>query len=558
MRAALGWSAIVVTLAFFAVFLLLPLGISVAQGLKPAVLSAALAHPVYQQGLINAFAIAVVSTALAMLIAVPLAWIGARYRFPGQRWLEPLALGPLILPPFVGAIGVAQLFGQYGAVNSALAALELIDVGNGPDWLGDHRFAAVCLLEALHLYPILYLTVAAGLMRLDGSLLEAAQLMGAGAWTRFRRIVLPLIRPGLFGGGIVVFVWSFTELGTPLMLGYDRVTPVQIYHGLSELGSNPLPFALVVILLVISLALYLLARLVFLKRHDALAGKHAGVWVPVRLSGWRALCAASIVGVIVLLAVAPHAAVALIAVSGSWYGTVLPDSLTTRHLQDALAHPAVVPSVMNSLLYAGGATLLALVLGTFIAWVGTRWKPRGWQILDALAMLPLAIPGVILAFGFLVMVMSIPAMRALFDPVRDPTAILIIAYAVRRLPHVVRAGAAGLAQVPPVYEEAAASLGAGLWQRLRRITLPLIAGSLAAGALLTFSFSMLEVSDSLILAQRHDAFPITKVLFELVNILGQGPAIACAFALWAMLFLASCLWLSSAVLGRGVTTLFRT
>ncbi|HEX3134631.1 MAG TPA: ABC transporter permease subunit, partial [Planctomycetota bacterium] len=235
-----------------------------------------------------------------------------------------------------------------------------------------------------------------------------------------------------------------------------------------------------------------------------------------------------------------------------------PESFTSRHLSDALAHPAVVPGVMNSLLYAGGATVLALLLGTFIAWVGTRWKPHSWQVLDTLAMLPLAIPGVILAFGFLVMVMSIPPLRALFDPVRDPTAILIIAYAVRRLPHVVRAGSAGLAQVPPVYEEAAASLGAGLGQRLRRITLPLIAGSLAAGALLTFSFSMLEVSDSLILAQRHDAFPITKVLFELVSILGQGPAIACAFAVWAMLFLASCLWLSSAVLGRGVTSLFRT
>jgi iron(III) transport system permease protein len=222
-----------------------------------------------------------------------------------------------------------------------------------------------------------------------------------------------------------------------------------------------------------------------------------------------------------------------------------------------MAHPAVIPGVMNSVIYAGGATVLALMLGTFIAWVSTRWRPRGWQVLDTLAMLPLAIPGVILAFGYLVMVMGIPSLRALFDPIRDPTAILIIAYAVRRLPHVVRAGAAGLAQVPPVYEEAAASLGAGLVQRLRRITFPLIAGSLAAGALLTFSFSMLEVSDSLILAQRHDAYPITKVLFELVNILGQGPAIACAFAVWAMLFLASCLWLSSAVLGRGVSTLFR-
>jgi iron(III) transport system permease protein len=557
MRTAFGWSAIMLVGAFLALFLLLPLGISVAQGLRPSVLFAALAHPVYQEGLRNAFAIAVVSTVLATLIAVPLAWIGARYRFPGQRWLEPLALGPLILPPFVGAIGVAQLFGQYGAVNSLLATFGLTAPGNGPDWLGEHRFAAVCVLEALHLYPILYLTVAAGLTRLDGSLLEAAQLMGAGPWTRFRRIVLPLIRPGLFGGGIVVFVWSFTELGTPLMLGYDRTTPVQILHGLTELGSNPLPFALVVILLVVSVALYLLARLVFLKRHDALAGKHAGMWVPIPLGGWRALLAAGIVGGIVVLAVAPHATVALIAVSGSWYGTILPESLTTRHLHDALRHPSVVPAVMNSLVYAGGATLLALGIGTFIAWVGTRWKPPGWQVLDTLAMLPLAIPGVIMAFGFLVMVMGVPALRAVFDPVRDPTAILIIAYAIRRLPHVVRAGAAGLAQVPLVYEEAAASLGAGLGARLRRITLPLIAGSLAAGALLTFSFSMLEVSDSLILAQRHDAFPITKVLFELVNILGQGPAIACAFALWAMLFLGSCLALSASLLGKRLGGMFR-
>ena len=557
MRTFLGWSLIVLTVAFLALFLLLPLGISVWQGLTPSVLAAALAHPVYQQGLLNAGAIAVVATILAVLIAVPLAWIGARYRFPGQRWLEPLALGPLILPPFVGAIGVAQLFGQYGAVNSALVALGLSDSGNGPDWLGDHRFAAVCVLEALHLYPILYLTTAASLTRLDASLLEAAQLLGAGAWTRFRRIVLPLIRPGLFGGGIVVFVWSFTELGTPLLLGYDRVTPVQIYNGLTELGTNPLPFALVVILLAVSTVLYLIARLVFLRRHDALASKHGGVWVPLPLRGWRGGCAAGVVAAIVALAMVPHVAVVLIALSGSWYGTVLPTSLTLRHVNEALAHPEVVPGVMNSLLYAGGATVLALVLGTFIAWVGARWRPRGWRVLDALAMLPLAIPGVILAFGYLVMVMGIPTLRALFDPIRDPTAILIIAYAVRRLPHVVRAGAAGLAQVPTVCEEAAASLGAGLGQRLRRITLPLIAGSLAAGALLTFSFSMLEVSDSLILAQRHDAFPITKVLFELVNILGQGPMIACAFALWAMLFLASCLWLSSALLGRGVTTLFR-
>ena len=144
------------------------------------------------------------------------------------------------------------------------------------------------------------------------------------------------------------------------------------------------------------------------------------------------------------------------------------------------------------------------------------------------------------------------------DPQRNPAPLLIIAYAVRRLPHVVRAVNAGLVQAPVVLEEAAAACGAGPFTRLWRITMPLIAGSLAAGALLTFSFSMLEVSDSLILAQQRDFWPITKVIYELAVQLGNGPALACAFGAWAMLFLASCLAAAAVFLGKGPTALFRS
>ena len=162
-------------------------------------------------------------------------------------------------------------------------------------------------------------------------------------------------------------------------------------------------------------------------------------------------------------------------------------------------------------------------------------------------MLPLAIPGVILAFGYRAM----PALPGLgwLDPVRDPTIILAIAYGVRRLPYVVRAAAAGYEQTPIAYEEAAAICGAGTWTRLRRIALPLIAASIAAGAILAFSFSMMEVADSLVLAERREHWPITKVMFTLVDILGSGPAIACAFATWAMLFLTAAY--AAALGGRG-------
>ena len=555
-RIVLGWIALVAVAAFLLLFLGLPLLTSLVAGLDPGLLLEAVRHPVYRAGMLNSAAIAALTTVLTMLIAVPLAWLGARCTFRGKGVLEALLLAPLILPPFVGAIGVYQLFGHYGVVNALLGGLG-ISAAAAPDWLGDHRFLLVCVVEALGLYPILYLTLVAAFARVDGALLEAAAGLGASRLTRLRRIVLPLVRPGLFAGGILVFVWSFTELGTPLMLGYDRAMPVQIYNGLAEAERNRLPFALVVIMLTLSVTLYLVARLVFVRRSAAFIGKGSAAAAALRLCGWRAVGAAVPFIAVLILALAPHVVVVLTAFAGDWYASVLPRTWTMSHAREALAHPLVVPGIVNSLGYAAAATALALVIGVFIAWTSARWRPRGWQILDAAAMVPLAVPGIILAFGYLAMATGIPWLKAWLDPTRNPTLLLIIAYAVRRLPQVVRSAAAGLEQAPVAYEEAAASLGAGFAYRLRRITLPLVAGSIAAGALLTFSFSMLEVSDSLVLAQRKEFSPITRVIFELVQILGSGPAVACAFAAWAMLFLAAALGAAAALRGRSPMGLLR-
>ena len=249
-------------------------------------------------------------------------------------------------------------------------------------------------------------------------------------------------------------------------------------------------------------------------------------------------------------------------VATDWYRTLLPTSASLVNYREALADPMVVPSIINSLGYSAAATCLAVAVGLSIAWITVRWKPRGSSLLDGMAMLPLAVPGLIMAFGFLGLALAVtiafPQLKPYLDPQRNPAPLLIIAYAVRRLPHVVRAVNAGLVQAPVVLEEAAAACGAGPFTRLRRITVPLIAGSLAAGALLTFSFSMLEVSDSLILAQQRDFWPVTKVIYELAVQLGNGPALACAFGTWAMLFLTSCLAAAAVFLGKGPTALFRS
>ena len=189
-----------------------------------------------------------------------------------------------------------------------------------------------------------------------------------------------------------------------------------------------------------------------------------------------------------------------------WYHSVLPESFTLGHYQDALGNELTVPSIANSLKYASFSTLFDIALGVAIAYVIVRTKIPGRGVLDALAMLPLAVPGLVIAFGYLAMTREGQPFAFLL-PGGNPTFILIIAYAVRRLPYVVRSAVAGFQQTSVDLEEAAQNLGASPLRALKRITIPLITANLIAGGLLAFSFAMLEVSDSLILAQAAGALP---------------------------------------------------
>ena len=171
-------------------------------------------------------------------------------------------------------------------------------------------------------------------------------------------------------------------------------------------------------------------------------------------------------------------------------------------------------------------------------------------------MLPLAAPGLVLAFGYISMTQDGRAF-AFLNPSKDPTLLLVIAYAVRRLPYVVRSAAAGLQQTSVALEEAAQNLGSPPLRALRRITLPLIAPNVLAGGLLAFAFAMLEVSDSLVLAQKQQHFPITKAIYELFLMMGEGRYVAAALGVWAMIFLALTILTTSRILGRRLGALFR-
>ncbi len=553
------------TVAFFALFFLWPIVQTLAGAFVGAdgrvtgrFVAEIFRNPIYLEGMRNAFGLALASTLAAFALAMPLAWLADRFEFPGKKIFSALLLAPMILPPFVGAIGIKRILGQQGALNAVLHQLGSLAEDRTIDWLGQQRFWGVVALNALHLYPILYLNVAAALANIDPAMEEAAENLGCTGVRKFWKITLPLIAPGVFAGGTIVFIWAFTELGTPLLLDYTRVTPVQIFYGIKDIGANPLPYALVAVTLVATALLYALSRLLFGRRANDLTmmAKATSRGGPRAVSAFGGAACAAAFAFVIFLALLPHVGVALVAFSRDWYGTVLPTGWTLENFRAALGHPLTVPSIGNSLKYAALSTVFDAVLGVGIAYVVVRTKFAGREILDALAMLPLAVPGLVLAFGYLAMTQE-GKVFSFLNPVKNALPLLVIAYAVRRLPYMVRSAAAGYQQTSVTLEEAAQNLGASPARATWKVTLPLIAANLVAGGLLTFSFAMLEVSDSLLLAQKQQDYPITKAIYELFNLLGTGRALASALGVWAMVFLGVTILGASLLLGRKMGALFR-
>jgi len=551
------------TAAFFAAFFVWPIlqilkgGFIDADGrLTLAFLRTLLTDPMYLGALRNSFLLACAGTSFAILIALPLAFISDRFVFPMKGFLNSAVLIPMILPPFVGAIGIKQIFGQYGAFNALIIGLGLKPHGWTYDWFAANQFWGIAVVEALSLYPIIYLNAVAALANIDPAMEEAAQNLGCTGLRRFWKITLPLIHPGLFAGGTIVFIWIFTELGTPLVFDYAQVTSVQIFYGLKDIGGNPFPYTLVAVMLVASIAIYAVGKGVFGRSGHAMMAKATTAGGARELPRGQALLCTLIFCSVAFVAILPHMAVVLVASSRDWYSSILPHGFTLDNYKAALGHELTVPAIANSLKYASVSTVVDVFLGVAIAYVVVRTKLFGRNVLDFLAMLPLAVPGIVLAFGYLAMSQE-GRFFSFINPVRNPTVLLIIAYSIRRLPYVVRSAAAGFQQTSVTLEEAAENLGCPPLKAMIKVTLPLIAANLMAGGLLAFAFAMLEVSDSIILAQKMVYFPITKAILELFQLLGDGKFLACALGVWAMVFLGTMVAGISLLLGKRLGAIFR-
>ena len=548
-------SSIILSVLFF--FLVLPVGVIISKafigenGFTLDYFRLLFSNKLQTQAITNSLYIGIYTTILATALSLPFAIINTRLNYFGKTVLSGLLLIPLVMPPFVGAIGLQRFFSRFGSIN--LFLLEHNFIKTPIDWLGaQNQFWAVIILEALHLYPILYLNLSAAIANLDPSLEEAAKTLGSNSLKRFKDILIPLIIPGFFSGAIIVFIWSMTDLGVPLLVGYQESMPVYIFNMVTNTQANPMGYALVFIVIALTSTIFLLSKYTFANKKYEMMGRGHSTKLTKKVHPLHLTWIYLLFIMVITCALIPHLTVAITSFSDHWFMTTLPESYTFNHYQTMLQQGIASTGIKNSLFFSFLSTLIDIILGLSIAYIVTKKLIPLSHWLDALVMIPLALPGIVLAFGYVITYTG-----TFLDPLNNPMPLLIIAYAIRRLPYMVRAAIAGLQQIHPALEEASLVFGASRFYTLRKIMFPLVTANLIAGALLCFSYAMLDVSDSLILAMKDQFYPLTKAIYALYLEQGNGELLACSLGMVAMAILSFCILTSSKILGKKMGELFK-
>jgi iron(III) transport system permease protein len=472
--------------------------------------------------------ISVASVVLAALIGVPLAFLFERAEFPGRRLLGALVALPVVLPPLVGVIAFLFLYGETGFVARVVQATLHLE---NPPWRLEGPWA-ILLVHAYSMYAYFYLFTRAGLASLDHAALEAAHSLGAGPWRTLRRVTLPLLASSLRGAALLTFMTALASFSAPYIFGGGfRVMPTQIVF--TRLNGD---YGMAMVQTVV-LSLLALAGLGLAREGGAVSVAGAGKGLapaaaPIQSVGLRRAATAGgwLLGIVLLL---PHATLLLLSLVpvGTWTIETLPPAYTLHNYRTLITEPERLRPLVNSLWMASAATLAALAVAVLAGLLVVRRSGPGGRLIERLLALPWLVPGTVFAVA-LATAFSVHAPWVGRLVLVGTLWILPLAYLVRNLPIASRAVLAGFRGLDPALEEASASLGAGRWRTLLRVTLPLLRPALAAGATLAFVTALGDFVTSIIL-YTYDTRPLS---LEILASLRQGDVgVAAAYGVLLML-----------------------
>lgn len=504
----------------------------------------ALSGRLYLQALYNSLILGAWTGLFSVLIGLPMAWAVSRTNVPGKRLITLTANLSYLSPPFLTAIAFVYLFSP----NAGLLNQLLRDVLGLP-WLVFNVFSmpGLVLVTVLHTFPFVFLLASSALQSVDASYEEAAQILGAGRLRTALSITAPLVAPAILSGTLLAFVNAIALFGSQAIIGLPgRIVtlPTRIYSLFDYPPQYGLASALSLLFVVITLgALYLQRSFLARRSYITLAGKGSRPQL-VNLGPGRWVVFGLCVLVFVVAIVLPYAALLAVSFSKSW-GLDFWRGLTFANYHFILfEYDATRRAIVNSLGLAIIAASVVVLLGAAVAWIDLRTKVPGRRLLDYAALVPLGLPGIVMAVALIQFWLAMPV--ALYGTL----AILFLAYVGRYIPLGVRAANGALRQVDGSLEESARILGASWGHTAREITLPLIRPGLLAGWLLVFVPVIQELSASILLFS-SSSMTLAVAVYNLYET-GYTEPVA-ALAVINTLIIGAAMWLATR-LGRGRAT----
>jgi iron(III) transport system permease protein len=446
----------------------------------------------------NTFFAATIGTVGAMLIGTSLAWLTARTDIPLRRLVDSITLLPMLVPPLVAAFAWDLLASPKNGIINILGRA----IGAQEGLVNLYSLGGISFVFILYYAPYVFLLMSAALRNLDPSLEEAAAICGASWLRRMSVVVLPLMAPAFLSAALLVFVFLIELFAIPAVLGQPGDIAFMSVRIWELIGFAPPRInqasALGVVMLVLTMTLVLLQYAVTSRRSFVTVSGKGARREPVRLHGWRWPLAALVLMYIVLAVVLPYAALLLVAFRNNIYffslsGMLDPSQFSLKNMAATLSDPVVETSLKNSLLVAAATVIGGSLLYFAIAYVVHRTKLRGRQVLDVLAMLPMALPGLVIGLGYLWTWISLPV------GVYGTLWIIVIAYVSQFSPQGVRSIGNSLAQIHPELEESARVCGGRFFYTLGRVVLPLTWPGIQSAMILLMIFSFREISTALFL-----------------------------------------------------------
>lgn len=446
----------------------------------------------YLRSLYNSLLLGFAVVITSSVIGIAIAFILVRYDFPGRNLFSYLTLIPMIMPPLVGVMGFVFILGRAGTINVIL--MDYFGLTKPINFM--YGLHGVLLVETLHLFPMITLNVVDALTKIDPSLEEAAESVGSRGFRKFWNITLPLTTPGYIAGALLVFIWTFADFATPLIVGVHDLLASQSYLNIVQFVDRRLFKMGIVIsaLMVLSAIFFLIIakQYVALKDYSSLAYSK----VERRKLSWKGKTFVLVfLSFIMLISFIPYIGITFASFGKAWALTPLPEKYTIQYFSRVSFETPKY--IFNSFLYSGLAVVVCIVIGVPAAWLMTRTRIPGRGLLDSMMTLVLALPGTAIGIAYL-RAFNVP-LPFIGIPFTSMWLIMPVVLAMRRLPYTVRGSYASLLLVHTSLEEAAGSVGATRFKTFKDVTLPLIWKGVMVGSLFSFMTSLQEASATLFL-----------------------------------------------------------